>query len=166
MPCESAGHVPGSVGDEDRAALDHPARELDALAELGDRRANQPRRIEGARRRGVGPGHYDANECRIRQRLLAVKGGGELREERRGPVRVGRHRRRVRHHQAARQVAEQNAHLGGVLASCGRGRKTFYLCVGRARGGETCSGPNGFTVAELTNQELSRRCASQCLALC
>ena len=135
MPCESAGHVPGSVGDEDGAALDHPARELDALAELGDRRANQPRRIEGARRRRVGPGHYDANECGVRQRLLAVKGGCELREERRGPVRVGRHRRRVRHHQAARQVAEQKAHLGGVLASCGRGRKTFYLCVGRAAGG-------------------------------
>jgi hypothetical protein len=111
QPRESARDVPGAVGDEDGAALDRLAEELDRIADPGDRRANQPRRIEGARRQSE-----ITSDLGVGQGLLSIEGGGELQrrdsghEERRGPVRAGRHRRRVRDHQAARQVAEQHAH--------------------------------------------------------
>ena len=125
QPRESARYVPGAVGDEDRAALDRLAEELDAAAEPGDRRANQPRCIEGARRRSE-----------ITTSDLGVGSGWDNRshEERRGgSVRVGRHRRRVSYHQAARQVAEQHAHLPLAHAS----QNPFYsrLCPGGAKTG-------------------------------
>jgi len=103
QPRQAAGDVAGGVGDEERGALDSLADELDAAAQPRDRRANHPRHVVGAWRRGeVASGDH----LGVGNSLLAIEAGGRVqgrgrvqgprREVPRGCLHVRRHRRPVR----------------------------------------------------------------------